>query len=191
MKTEALRIEVERLLKEPVEIDFDLAPADMDLQEDHEFSFGRHVVGHLTARLAGPGNVLVDGTMKTTAQADCVRCLRRLDVPMDVSFRAVFMPEPSAAERARFRELDDDSKLYYEGDLVHPIEQMREELMLALPTLPNCESVEGKPCPTGAELAALLDKGNSKADKLAGPDEPAPNSWAAQIARVRRELDTK
>lgn len=191
MKTDALRIEVERLLKEPIELDFNLAPGDMDLQEDHEFAFESRVTGHLKARLAGPGNVLVDGTMKTTAHADCVRCLRRLGVALDVPFRAVFMPLPPQHERARFKELDDDAKLYYEGDLVHPVEQMREELMLALPTLPTCASVEGRDCPDSPQIRALLKKGNQRAEEIAGPEDPAPNSWAAQIARVRKELDTK
>ncbi len=185
MDSNILKIEIERLIKGPIKRDYELPPADFDLLEDREFSFREPVKGSITAKLAGPHNVLVEGTIATTAKVECVRCLHELKIPLTVSFQTVFLPTPEDAER--FDDPQDDDRLYYKGDMLDPREQMREELMLALPALPSCEHESMRDCPHGRELGDMASAATPAAEEA---PEPAPNSWQAQLDRVRRELDS-
>ena len=198
-----LSIEVERLRQGAVELDFSLTPAKLDLTGDREFSFEKTVTGTARVSLVGTENVRMVGRMATSARAACVRCLRDMDVPLDVRFDLVFLPEPNEKDKARFVELRDDEKLYYKGDYVHPAEQLREELLVALPYLPGCTRTEPDVCSiTGERLPALnygvaeeeieekpepvVDPAASK-KKGAATSEVVP-SWKAQLEGVKRKI---
>ncbi len=182
MSKSTLRIEVERLLKGPIERDFEFAPAEFDLLDDPEFRFDRPIRGSVTARLAGPYNVLLTGRMTTTTRVDCVRCLHPMEIPLDVTFQTVFLPK--SQEEDYPDDPEDEERQFYTGDILDPTEHLREELMLALPDLPSCEYESLRECPHGRELGEAIAGGASAKPA----EEPLPNSWQAQIARLRRDL---
>lgn len=190
-----LSIEVERLRTGAVELDFSLAPAKLDLAGDREFAFESPVVGTARVSLVGTENVRVVGHMSTSAKSACVRCLRDMEVPLEVRFDLVFLPTPSEKDKARFAELRDDEKLYYAGDYVHPAEQLREELLVALPYLPGCERTDPDVCSITGERLPELHFGDAEekpepapvtTKKAAGTD--AAPSWKAQLEGLKRKI---
>ena len=143
---ERLVIEVEQLHAGPMDLEFEMPPKAFELEEDFEYEFAEPVYGKLTARFAGQDSVLVTGKLKTTARSQCVRCLEPLVLPLEVPISIVFLAEPEADDKARFDRLHDEDKLYYDHGVIHPVEQLREELMLVLPKLPVCGEAQKEAC---------------------------------------------
>ncbi|MBI5154073.1 hypothetical protein HZA57_02455, partial [Candidatus Poribacteria bacterium] len=73
-----LRLEIERLRHQPVELEFSLPPAEFDLTDDPQFRFEQPVTGRFEARMAGNDTVILTGKIATVACCDCVRCLEPL-----------------------------------------------------------------------------------------------------------------
>jgi len=175
--THPLRIEVERLRHGPIDLEFELPSSDLDLQGDAEYSFPDPVRGRLHAVIAGQGNVVLTGQITTTAEADCVRCLERLRFPLSVRIRQAWMPVPADPREARAAE-EEDVRIY-RGDIVRPADELREEIMLALPSIPRCPEKDSEAC--GARQRALHPD--------ASPEKPAEdNPWKSQLAKVRSQL---
>lgn len=193
-----LKIEVERLRQGAVDLEFVLEPAELDLSDDREFTFQQSVTGTARVSLVGTENVRMVGHLKTATRAACVRCLRDLDMPLVARFDLVFLPEPPEKEKARFVELRDHEKLYYKGDYVHPGEQLREELLVALPYLPGCVRTQPDVCAiTGEHLPPLAygeEKEEAPAETTDAPaakkksiPAPAP-SWKSQLEGLKRQI---
>jgi uncharacterized metal-binding protein YceD (DUF177 family) len=180
---ELLRIEIERLHHGPLEFERSLTPAQLDLGDDPEFTFNHPVEVALTASMAVAGDsVLLRGTIATVATAGCVRCLHPLEIPARAAFTLAYLRKPEHAGR---HENEDDEAFYYSGDFLEPLEQLREELMVALPYLPACEPGPGDTCAvTGKPIPA----------RTFGPsEEPKPESggnaaWLEQLGKVRERL---
>ena len=94
--------------------------------------------------------VIVVGKMATTVGFDCVRCLssRRLNLVIEGSHTLLkrATPKDSSQEIVVSDDDEDDGALYYSGDEVNLTDLYREELILALPMNPTCESVDGDEC---------------------------------------------
>lgn len=191
MTLHSLKIEIERLMKGPLEVDFELTPAEFDLLDDPEFTFDQPVTGNFTAQLVGDDNILVSGRMETEATAACVRCLEPMRVPLDVSFQFAFLPQRD--ERPRDDDPDDDEKLYYDKGIAHPRERLREELMLALPYLPKCELNAEGVCPvSGKEMEQgpmTFGPRSGDGDREAAQPNAPTAAWREQLASVRKQLE--
>ena len=180
-----LKIDIDRLQHGPVDFPFDVSPEQFDLLEDPEYRFPRNITGTMRAQFVGGDNVLVTGKLATVAETNCVRCLEPVAIPIEVPFQAVFIPDPGADPTQR-EDPDTDRKLFYESGIIYPTERLREELMLALPYLPVCESVEGRVC-------ALADKDLStitfaSSDPATAEEQAPSSSWQSQLAQVRRQI---
>lgn len=178
-----IRIEVERLQQGPYELEFEVDPVVFDLKDDPEFRFPAKIKGRLRAQLAGQDNVYVHGRLETKAETTCVRCLHPLAIDLDVPIDVVFSPH--TPDNASDLEPEMEDKLLYSGDAIYPVEALREELMLALPYLPNCERL-GMPFCEESDLG----KGPMVFGEESSPEaeEANPNSWQAQLSRVRRQI---
>lgn len=186
MAMRELKIEVEQLSKGPIEKDFDFLPSFFELEDDPDFRFPERLTGSITARRAGTG-VVVTGRLETVVEAACVRCLGSLRIPMSVRLDMAFMPEdpqnpPEDPEEA--------AKRIWRGDFLYPMEQMREELMVALPALPSCGLEDPAQCEVRAATEVPLPGPASKAaDPPEAPaGEKAAGSFAAKLAEARRKL---
>ena len=185
-----LRIEVERARHETVELKFEIPAASLELTDDPEFEFPGPVKGHLKAHMIGGESVHVRGEIATEARATCVRCLEVVPFPLKAAIDLMFFPEPSAFDRKRFAELEEDEKLYYAGDFLHPGDQLREELLLNLPFLPSCELQPGDICAvTGRKVRLLQDAPSVSAAEEKAPPRETGNSLAAQLARIRKQME--
>jgi uncharacterized protein len=99
--------------------------------------------------------VLVTGSAHATATGACVRCLDRVDQPVDVSFQELFAYADRAAHH---REVGADDELTeertLEGDLFDLEGVLRDTVVPALPFQPVCrDDCPGLCSECGAQLA--------------------------------------
>lgn len=79
------------------------------------------------------------GSVKTTLETPCSRCLEAFAIPVDAAFDLMFLPHsetPSEGEK----EVDDDDVgvSYYRDDEIDLGDVMREQFYLAMPMKPLC-----------------------------------------------------
>jgi len=84
----------------------------------------------------------VIGTVKTTLEMPCGRCLEPFQLAGDGAFDLRYQPHSPAAaarhEEERQLEEDDLSTAFYENDEIDLAQLMREQFYLALPMKPLC-----------------------------------------------------
>jgi uncharacterized protein len=94
------------------------------------------------------------GTLRTTIELECSRCLEGFTVPVEAAFDVQYQPSteiPAEAER-EVREADLDTAFYREG-VIDLRELVREQLYLLLPMKPLCtESCAGLCAVCGTNL---------------------------------------
>jgi uncharacterized protein len=79
------------------------------------------------------------GTVKTTLQLPCSRCLEPLTWPVDAAFDLRYQPRELNSGDGE-REVDDEelTTAFYENDTIDLGQLMREQLYLSLPMKPLC-----------------------------------------------------
>ncbi|MCB2155287.1 DUF177 domain-containing protein [bacterium] len=179
-----LTIEVEQLHHGPMELSAKMTPAQFEIAEDPEFRFDQPIEVAITARLVGKDSVGVRGTVRTSAVAECVRCLYELRIPLEANVNLVFLKRPPAGTEEAEGLDKDDEKLYYRGEVVYPLSQLREELLVNLPYLPACELEDGNFCPVRKERVKL-----GAGEEAADEKSESTNSWQSQLAELKKKLD--
>jgi uncharacterized protein len=97
----------------------------------------------------------VSGTVRTTLQLQCGRCLEDFPLPIDAAFDLRYVPqsENAAAEAEREITEDDLTTAFYAEGMLDLIDLMREQFQLALPMKPLCaQSCRGLCSQCGANL---------------------------------------
>ena len=110
---------ISALEKAPVTLSGVLAPEFLDLPENDTFTMVDSVSYELTGQLVS-GGVLVSGNCRTVLAADCGRCLKGFEFPLEVDGMQMFFEVADGQE-----ELDVS-------------EDLRAELLLELPMNPLC-----------------------------------------------------
>lgn len=79
------------------------------------------------------------GTIRTSIELACSRCLEPYGVPVDVSFDLRYLPQSeNAGDEEREVENDDLSAAYYRDEQIDLGQLIEEQLYLALPMKPLC-----------------------------------------------------
>jgi uncharacterized protein len=90
----------------------------------------------------------VTGTVRTTLELDCSRCLEPFAVPVDATFELRYVPQAeNTGEGEREIAEDDLTTAYYREGLLDVIELLREQFQLALPMKPLCSDACNGLCP--------------------------------------------
>jgi uncharacterized protein len=115
-------------------------PADFSLK-DEEFRLIAPVELGVEIRKDSQKVRLV-GTLRTTLECDCSRCLELFAVPVDSTLDLLFLPASANVARGdddeqEVRE-DDVGVSYYKDDEIDLGDVMREQFYLALPMKPLC-----------------------------------------------------
>ena len=94
------------------------------------------------------------GTLATTLELRCSRCLEAFPRPVDVSFDLVYLPqEQNRGEGEIEVQADDLAAAFYRNDEIDLGQLMREQFYLALPMKPLCREECRGLCPEcGANL---------------------------------------
>ncbi|MDK2971876.1 MAG: Large ribosomal subunit accumulation protein YceD [Candidatus Sumerlaeota bacterium] len=188
-----VRFDIERLRVEPAEVEFSLTAADFDVADDPEYKFSWPIEGRLTGRLVGGTSVYVTGSLSTRVAVDCVRCTLGLELDVSVPIHLVFLPE-SEEEGVEDDGAEGEDVHVFKGDTVFPIDALREELLLALPMLPNCDSLR-LPCldPEARSASRVFGTGEEETDQpgqeARPPGAKTVSTWKEQMSRLRRDLD--
>jgi uncharacterized protein len=92
-------------------------------------------------------NVFVEGTVATTVDMPCCRCLEMTRLPLQSSFKYTFAPPPSRSQDDVELNAADLDFAYYEGDVIDLDTMIFEQIILQIPIKPLCaESCRGL-CP--------------------------------------------
>jgi uncharacterized protein len=97
----------------------------------------------------------VAGTVKTTLELQCGRCLEAFPLRVDAPFDLRYVPQEDDAAAEAEREIteDDLTTAFYTDGMLDLIDLMREQFQLALPMKPLCsESCRGLCSECGANL---------------------------------------
>ena len=88
------------------------------------------------------------GTVKTTLDLSCSRCLESFEVPIDAQFDLEYRPQmQNAGEGEREIEEDDLGTAFYQNDQIDLGQLMREQFYLAIPMKPLCREACAGLCP--------------------------------------------
>ena len=111
------------------------------------------VRGSFVVERAGE-RVTVRGSVQSRAHVECVRCLRELDVSLDVPL-VVYAERTGSTSRDEQDQLErDDHMLFHDGRRLDLRAAVREALLLELPITPHCREDCPGLCPRcGAELS--------------------------------------
>ena len=91
----------------------------------------------------------VIGSVQTTLEMPCSRCLEAFSCPVDASFDLRYQPHArNTGEGEREIEEDDLTTAFYENDTIDLGQLMREQFYLALPMKPLCGNDCKGLCPT-------------------------------------------
>lgn len=127
----------------------DFGPADPDYRVVQPVLFSADV------EQKGGTTFRVTGTVKTTLQLECGRCLESFPLPVDSAFELRYVPQSDEAAVEAEREIteDDLTTAFYSEGMLDLIDLIREQFQLALPMKPLCaESCHGLCSECGANL---------------------------------------
>ena len=122
--------------------------------------------------------VLVSGTVTSRAEGECGRCLRPIEVPVEVPIQELFAYEHSTTDETT----DEDEVGRLQGDLINLEPTLRDAVVLALPTNPLCREDCPGLCPDCGVPWDELPAGHSH--------EQADPRWAA-LAQLTIEPKTE
>ena len=134
-----LRIEMLRLREGDLTLTLDHRPGLFDLDDD-EWTFEGQVTGEIVFHLADQRDIFAKGQIRARATGQCGWCLDPVTVDIEAELNTIYLPvslEPSddvAVEH--INESDPDVAYHGEGDHLDPSSEIRDAILLALPTLP-------------------------------------------------------
>lgn len=114
-------------------------PADFEPQ-DPDYRVVTPVVLSIEVERKGEAAYRVAGTVRTTLELDCGRCLEPFPLPVESPFELRYVPRAEAAAAEPEREIaeDDLSTAFYADGVLDLMDLMREQFQLALPMKPLC-----------------------------------------------------
>jgi uncharacterized protein len=87
------------------------------------------------------------GTVKTTLELACGRCLEPFTWPVDEAFDLRYQPQATGSEGENAIEEDDLTTAFYENDTIDLGHLMHEQFLLSMPMKPLCSDACHGLCP--------------------------------------------
>lgn len=146
-------LDLTRLHGQTEQFDRTLQPGDFT-PEDPEYRVSAPVAVSMDIAKTGTDTFSVRGTVRTTLETECSRCLELMQVPVDEAFDLRYVPHvQNAGEGEREIAEDDLTTAYYREGLLDVVELLREQFQLALPMKPLHDDACRGLCPEcGANL---------------------------------------
>lgn len=122
-------------------------PSAFDPQDD-DYRVAEPVELSMDVEKAGGDAYNVKGTINTTLELDCGRCLEPFALPVEATFDLRYVPAvENTGEDEREIAEDDLTTAYYREGSLDLIDLLREQFQLALPMKPLCIEVCKGLCP--------------------------------------------
>lgn len=117
--------------------DFTLEPSEIELDDEAlKLKTGVRVAGKIKKGIVQTD---VEGSVSTTVEVECVRCLQPVENPLDFTFSATFVTAENYTQAAEAKLNEQDLEVsIYEGDKIDLQELAREQILLALPEQVFC-----------------------------------------------------
>ncbi len=160
----ALPVNLRHLERKTVSLEGNLSPQDLDLEHVDEMV---HLAGPLRYELEVEKldkAILVQGTLEGALDCECVRCLKRFRQPLLLSPWAAHLP------------LEGEERVQSVDDCVDLTPHIREDIVLAFPQHPLCES----------DCAGLPAGKSEHRSNSAGPGQvPETSSAWAELNKLK------
>jgi uncharacterized protein len=116
--------------------------------QDPEYRLAAPVQLTMDVEKAGGDAFRVTGTVRTTLELECSRCVEPFAVPVDAAFELRYVPHSeNTGEGEREIAEDDLTTAFYREGLLDVIDLLREQIQLALPMKPLCSDACKGLCP--------------------------------------------
>jgi len=170
-------VNVKELENGPVTLEVKCDAKALEL-EDPEYTFPNKVTGSVTYSLVRP-RVVGKGMLYTTAKTQCVRCLNDAHVKVEAPVMTTYENEKEVRD-TRNEHVSPEEQIItpFNGDWIQPEEELREAIMLELPTLPVCMPECKGLCP---KCGANLNEGPCNCDNA---DEDV-SPWKSAIKGLK------
>lgn len=140
-----MRIEVETLTAEGKPFEQTYAPAELPLEDEHvSLAADVRAWGRASRK---DDEVRVRGSLQTSVELRCDRCLGPVPAPVSVDFAANFVRAADPAAEAKELHDEDLEVSVYDGDSIDLDELVREQILLALPARQLCKADCAGLCP--------------------------------------------
>jgi uncharacterized protein len=123
-----LLINIRHLEHKNLELKGELPAADLDLEQVDELIHVSRPLQYEVEAQRLENDLLVHGTLRLTLECECARCLKPFQHEIDFESWAVHLP------------LSGEDKIQTDGDSVDLTPYIREDILLAFPQHPLCES---------------------------------------------------
>lgn len=178
-----MKIDVLKLREGPIDLEIDCQPDLLDLV-DREYRFRKRVTGLVHFALV-EHRVRAKGFLETVAEAECVRCLKVVEVPLRGVLDIFYENNPALLTPEAMLGAGEDENLYwFDGEIIHPEEQFREAIMIELPMLPLCSPDCKGLC---ARCGADLNEGECQCALKQGTEQQEEDTadWKAALKKIR------
>ena len=153
-----LLVNLRHLEHKNVELKGELSPEELDLAEIDELVHVTQPVQYELEAQRLENDLLVQGKVSGALDCGCARCLKPFQIPLNFDNWAVHLP------------LSGEEKVQLEGDSVDLTPYVREDILLAFPQHPLCESecggLKNQPEKTGAEQTEETSSAWAELNKL-------------------------
>lgn len=124
-----------------------LAPSAFEPQ-DPDYRVAAPVQLTMDVEKAGDAAFAVRGTVKSTLELACSRCLDAFEVPVDASFELRYVPQSANTGDGEHEIGEDDlGTAYYRDGMLDVIDLLREQFQMVLPMKPLCSEACRGMCP--------------------------------------------
>lgn len=158
-----LKVNIRRLETNEAELEGELSAEELDLDAPDDLVHARQPVQYaITAQKAGR-EVLVQGSIRTTLECECVRCLKP------------FQQELALEDWTVLVSLEGEEKAEIKDDCVDLTPYLREDILLAFPQHPLCE----------ADCAGLPNRADKNARQTKVPGPPTGSSVWSELNKLK------
>lgn len=178
-----LKIDVLKLADGPITVEVDEPASVLDLVDDPQFKLLGRLTGKLTFTKVG-GDVLARGVVSVRVHANCVRCLEDIEFDLATKVLLVFSSDKALLDRHYEGSVTQDV-VYYDGIELSPIPDLRELVLLELPSYPSCELTDQGTC--AVQLPWLAGDDKPAATTESKPVSVAPKGEAVPGASKKQQ----
>lgn len=192
-----MKVDALKLLDGPIVVELDEGVDVLGVEDDPVYEFLEGLSGRLVFTRMLDSQVLLRGILSTRVRAHCVRCLEPVELPLESDVTLLYAHDPDLLDESRRADLPEDL-LYFDGHIIDPMEDLRELLLLELPSYPTCDLVAGHACDpetvkyAGADAESLDKPATPGEEETSPPVEVAEPEWklALRNASALRKLKT-
>ena len=185
-----MRIDVGQLRKEDIIYDVRFSPEFLkqDIDEDLRFD---PAVGQVVFHMVRD-EVIAEGCLSTTAYLRCARCLAETPFAASAPVHLYYWPgtkQPDPQSTIEDVTPDEPDMRYYVNDAIEPDEDLREILLIEIPTIILCrEDCKGlcPHCGANRNEEPCDCRDEDVADAAMGTSDESP--WKNQLKDIRRNL---